>query len=399
MYNERLAAMILEMLDREYPSTTTVARLMETLPEFSSQTRDDWFAAVDALQKAGLVGCKMLRSGIGQIDDIGPILITERGRREQHSIAAGSKSGLFISHVAEEKDAAMLLKDFLRDAFGADLKVFVSSDYESIQSGKDWFNSIVDALRSAQMVLVLLSEAALERRWINFEAGVGIGARATVVPLVFRGLAKGKIGPPLSALQARSLNDADDVRAMVNDIRLTCGLTLRNLDAHRLVSELGGIERKLPSKRAILTPYVISQPYGLRFRIENDGNQDIELLMVECAAPKRYLDPNWKPECDPNVLEVINELIETEPYLRLRFRAFEGPTSPNFGTIERLPRILAVGMPAYELKPPFAFALRPGLKEADGVDVPIFYAAYAKGMQPDRHQTSYRQLVMRSYMK
>jgi hypothetical protein len=140
MFNQGLANKILEKLKRDYPTTMTVAQLREALPEFSNQTLDDWFRAVDALHKAGLVGCRMLRSGTDRIDDIGPIVITEQGRREVYELADKSKSGLFISHIAEEKAVAQLLKDFLRTTFGTDLKIFVSSDYESIQSGTRWFN-------------------------------------------------------------------------------------------------------------------------------------------------------------------------------------------------------------------------------------------------------------------
>jgi hypothetical protein len=99
------------------------------------------------------------------------------------------------------------------------------------------------------------------------------------------------------------------------------------------------------------------------------------------------------------VLEVKNDLIGTEPYLTLNYRIFHGATHPNFGAVERLPLFLGVGMPPYELKPPFLFALRAGLKEADGVDVPIYYATYAKGAGPEKGETTYRELVMRSYNK
>jgi hypothetical protein len=246
---------------------------------------------------------------------------------------------------------------------------------------------------------VLLSEVSVERRWINFEAGVGVGARATVVPLVYRELVKGGIGSPLSVLHARSLHDPEDVRALASDIQQVCSLEAKGLHVGRFVSDLLQIERELPSKRAMLTPYILLQPYGLSFKLENNGNQDIELLMVEASVPKRYVDPAWVPMCDPTVVEVKNNPIGTEPYLTLSYKAFYGPTNPSFGTIERLPQFLAVGMPPYELKPPFAFALRANLKEADGVDIPILYATYAKGMRPETGETTYRKLVMESYNK
>lgn len=406
MFNEKLAKRILERLDQEFPTTMTVPQLGAALGEFSNLSREDWFAAVDALQMQGFVGCKILRSGTGQVDDIGPIIITNQGRRDLHAAPGTSKSGVFISHIVDEKTAAQVLKEFLRTTFGQDLKVFVSSDYESIQSGKDWFNEIVGALTSAQVVLVLLSELCLDKRWINFEAGVGVGAGAIVVPVVYRGLGKGGIGPPLAALQARSLDDSEDVRALVNDLGQACRLEVKSLDADRVVSDLRRVERELPVRRALLTLYVIrpsaygsSNTLSLRFRLENTGNRDIELIMVEASVPKRYIDPSWVIECDPNVIEVKDEVIGSEPYRTLRFKVFDGPIHSGFGAVERLPRTLAAGMPTHELKPPFGFALLPDLKEADSVDVPIFYATYAKGMPPEKGRTSYRELVMASYRR
>jgi hypothetical protein len=102
---------------------------------------------------------------------------------------------------------------------------------------------------------------------------------------------------------------------------------------------------------------------------------------------------------DPNIIEAIEEAIEKEPYLTFRFKVYDGPTDPNFGSIERLPRLLVAGTPAYDLKPPFGFPLRPDLKEADGVDLPIRYATYVKGARPEKGETTYRKLVMQSHIK
>ena len=49
------------------------------------------------------------------------------------------KLGLFISHITDEKAAANKLKGLLRQAFGKEFGVFVSSDYVSIPGGDPWF--------------------------------------------------------------------------------------------------------------------------------------------------------------------------------------------------------------------------------------------------------------------
>jgi len=311
-----------------------------------------------------------------------------------------TKEGVFISHITGEKSAANRLKELLRETFGPTLKIFVSSDYESIGSGADWFSAISTALRTARVILVLLSEGSVDRRWINFEAGVGVGAEDLVIPLVFRGFAKGNIGMPLAPLHARSLSDAKDVRAMINDIAKACGMQARGSDLGPFVSDLAKLEKGLPSEQVLLEPYLRKQPgavgYSLQFRLSNTGSRDVELNMIEVSVPRRYVDPSWTQMADPNLIEASAENIANEPYLIQKFKVYDGPIGYGFGSPQRMPRLLSSGMPPQELKPPYSFALRE-VKEADGIDVPIFYEVYAKGMRPEKGETTYRKLVMGMY--
>jgi hypothetical protein len=127
----------------------------------------------------------------------------------------GNKSGVFISHKFEEKPAALRLQGFLEEATSPKLAVFVSSDYHSIESGEGWYEAILSGLQRAQIVISMLAPVSVDRRWINFEAGYGMADGARVIPLVWRGLRKGEIDLPLSHLQARDLNDPDDVNALL----------------------------------------------------------------------------------------------------------------------------------------------------------------------------------------
>lgn len=128
------------------------------------------------------------------------------------------KQGVFISHVSEEQEAAHLLKFYLRRSLGEDLPVFVSSDYDSIAGGDIWFQTIIKGLNTAAVVIVLLSPASNDRRWINFEAGVGVGAGATVIPVVVHGQSRGDVGHPLTNLQIRSLDTIADTYALFADV-------------------------------------------------------------------------------------------------------------------------------------------------------------------------------------
>src|ERR1041384_2652244 len=96
------------------------------------------------------------------------------------------RSDIFISHISEESVIAKTLKAFLQRIFSNDIDIFVSSDYSSVSGGDFWFTHIIEQLRLSQVVLVLISKDSAHREWINFEAGIGIGTDAKVIPVVIR---------------------------------------------------------------------------------------------------------------------------------------------------------------------------------------------------------------------
>jgi hypothetical protein len=148
------------------------------------------------------------------------------------------KKGVFISHITEEKKTALCLKEYLRESLGFGLDVFVSSDYESISGGELWFPTIVNALKSSLVEVVLLSPTSVGRRWINFEAGIGIGSGIPVIPVVVHGLGKGEVGHPLSSLQVRSVEDEPNVRALLKDVANAIGTSHRALHMERFLKQI-----------------------------------------------------------------------------------------------------------------------------------------------------------------
>jgi hypothetical protein len=148
------------------------------------------------------------------------------------------KKGVFISHITEEKETALCLKEYLRETLGSSLSVFVSSDYESIAGGDIWFTTIVNALKTSLVEIVLLSPTSVGRPWINFEAGVGIGTESLVIPVVVHGLARGDVGHPLSSLQIRSLEDDANVRALLKDVGKGLGISPRIIHISRFLSDI-----------------------------------------------------------------------------------------------------------------------------------------------------------------
>src|SRR5207245_1239204 len=112
------------------------------------------------------------------------LLPTPGSWRRRDTLRHSRKRGVFISHIAEERDVAAMLKAGIQEAFGKDFPVFVSSDSTSIKSGKPWYDEILAHLRSTEVVILLITKRSVDRRWINFEAGVGLGENAAVIPAV-----------------------------------------------------------------------------------------------------------------------------------------------------------------------------------------------------------------------
>jgi hypothetical protein len=199
------------------------------------------------------------------------------------------KCDVFISHITEEKGIADKLKSFLIEAFGEDFKVFVSSDYRSIGGGKVWYSEIIESLTAAPVVLVLLSEASVERRWINFEAGVGIGAGSLVIPLVGTGFPKSKVGLPLAQLQVRALNDWKDVDGVLADIAERTQRDASSVDTEAFAR---GASASEGSKLHAVINHVPdgAQEHRLIIGLVNDSPATLTDYRIELEVPNSFLN-------------------------------------------------------------------------------------------------------------
>jgi len=206
-------------------------------------------------------------------------------RRRQQELSRNNRQGIFISHLSEEKPIALRLQSLLMEALSPPIPVFVSSDYRSIGSGEKWYDAILGGLRLSQVVIVMLSAVALERRWINFEAGIGMGQEAKVIPVVSRGLQKGEIGLPLGQLQARDLHDANDLHALLDDIASVCHVSLAPELIPPFLNDLQSIEGQLPATTLEVTVFRGGSLLGLCIR--NTGNRPLDMVDAELLIPEQ----------------------------------------------------------------------------------------------------------------
>lgn len=70
---------------------------------------------------------------------------------------------IFISHIGEEVDAAVRIKEAIEKDFLGMVQAFVSSDGKSVAAGEQWLTSIDTALRESALLLILCSPASVTR--------------------------------------------------------------------------------------------------------------------------------------------------------------------------------------------------------------------------------------------
>lgn len=199
---------------------------------------------------------------------------------------------IFISHATADADIAGALQGWIRSTFVGSVSVFVSSDARSITPGDDWRAVIEDALRSADIALVICTEASLGRPWLGFEAGAAWMAGARVVPLCYHGIRVDSLPMPFSSRQGLDLGEEENVNALLS-LLITAG----GFD-HSLV------ERKqllLPDRRV---PAAEQQPLDVRATVDFGwlGSRS-RLRSAAFHDPKPRLSSESRTtECSPSTL-------------------------------------------------------------------------------------------------
>src|ERR1700733_15884221 len=122
---------------------------------------------------------------------------------------------LFISHIHEENAIALAIKDQLQSCFGEQVDAFLAQD---IPLGTNWLSEIQNALKAADIVLVLFSRRSNTRPWINIEAGYGVMAGKQVLPVCHSGFRKCDLPVIYSLLQAVEIGNPEDIGRLLDDL-------------------------------------------------------------------------------------------------------------------------------------------------------------------------------------
>jgi hypothetical protein len=131
-------------------------------------------------------------------------------------VGASDSPCVFISFVHEEQDVAEAVQRFIEEVL--EVRAFVSCDKWAMFAGDQWLERIKEALKRAQVVVLMLSRESVVRPWVNFEAGAAWLQGTAVIPVCFKNLSLADLPKPYSGLQAVDLTDVDGQYYLIRSI-------------------------------------------------------------------------------------------------------------------------------------------------------------------------------------
>ncbi|KQR95047.1 hypothetical protein ASG01_04110 [Chryseobacterium sp. Leaf180] len=156
-----------------------------------------------------------------------------------------SKPVIFISHITEEKDISIALKNFIEKKFLKTVDVFVSSHEESIKLGDDWMGNIKKSMKDCSLTILICSPISITRPWLNFEAGAGWVKDIPVIPFCHSGIIPSKLPVPINSFQGGLLNSKADLSKLFGRIAEITHITAPDIDDEDFFNSLNTIENQI----------------------------------------------------------------------------------------------------------------------------------------------------------
>lgn len=218
---------------------------------------------------------------------------------------------IFISHISEEKNLAIVFKEWIETTFLGQLSVFVSSDPESIPAGNKWRENITSALQESKLLIILYSPLSKSRPWINFEAGCGWIKNIPIIPICHSGLKPNQIGEPISSFHGLEMEDKNfsnkffgaiakhsgfdkhpkiDKNHFLKDIKKSLKTFEYTINQPDIKHKYTSIDKTLtePDILSLLTSYLNHSNVLSSFKAINYSNIDEELNIPQ-GSTKQYI--------------------------------------------------------------------------------------------------------------
>jgi hypothetical protein len=159
------------------------------------------------------------------------------------------KFSVFLSHITVESKLADALRKHLVSDFIGLVDVFESSDRLSIPAGAKWLGEVTEALKRANLHLILCSQEAITRPWIQFEAGAAHLRGIPIIPLCHSDLTCAQLPVPLSEYEGIQASEPDGIKALYRAIANALGSSIPEIDFQAFTKEVISFENEYLAQR------------------------------------------------------------------------------------------------------------------------------------------------------
>lgn len=125
------------------------------------------------------------------------------------------KPTIFFSHSSKDRDLILPIKNKLSDITSNVIKIFMSSDGQSIPFGNNWVHKIEEGLQESKVMFVFITQNSINNAWVYFESGYAYSKGVEVIPVGI-GINIGDLKPPLNLLQGFNITSGDSLNNFVS---------------------------------------------------------------------------------------------------------------------------------------------------------------------------------------
>ncbi|MAZ10925.1 MULTISPECIES: TIR domain-containing protein [unclassified Limnobacter] len=207
---------------------------------------------------------------------------------------------IFVSHAAVDSEVVNLFKNDVENSFLGLCQLFVSSNLDSLQGGKEWMQVIKDKLSDAVIFIGLLSPVALNRPWIYTEFGAGWIRGIPTISVCHSGLRKDQLPVPLSHFQALDLLDEMHLEHLYGQISTAIGCQKPQKNYASDINKYREITETNRRERAVRHWFAQIQQWNPEFSNIFQGKEVEVLVPAEVDHAFRQFTQ------DPEVIRLIN---------------------------------------------------------------------------------------------
>jgi hypothetical protein len=201
---------------------------------------------------------------------------------------------VFLSHSYFDEKFAEVIHKWISETFKGIIKVYRSSDQDSMTFGSNIKDQVMNALQESTVAITLLSQNSLNRPWINIELGIAWSLNLEIVPLCLN-LRVNNLPQYWAGALVCMLDTERDCIALVNFLlrrvnkEVNYTLTQQEVEDHgrKLIQNINEIMRNSPH----LSPHYYTPPpkrmtvwfFGSYSGLSDDEKRRVQFILSVIA--------------------------------------------------------------------------------------------------------------------